>query len=362
MDRKENVYMLYPFKFTSIYKEKLWGGRNLEKVLQKELPDSILVGESWELCGNKEETSIVCNGSFKGKSILELLNEYPSEILGTKNVNYSKSFPLLIKFIDANDKLSVQVHPDDEYAKKNNEEFGKTEMWYIVDAKPGAKLVFGLKDEVDQNTFKEAIVDKKIEETLKEIEVCPGDVVYIPAGIVHAIGEGIVLAEIQQNSNTTYRVYDWGRVGLDGKPRQLHIHQALETVDFINKDVAKKIEGLRIEEVGYETTIYVCCPYFTMEMIEIQSGYKGLLNGERFEIFIAIEGDFGISFNQSKKENIKKGQTVLLPASLGQYMIEGKGKIIKTYIKDVEELKTELLNKGYKENDIKNIAGISSNL
>lgn len=352
--------MLYPLKFIPVYKEKVWGGKNLSGSLNKKIPEDTLIGESWELCLHRQGTSIIANGALAGKSIEEVLNKYGAEILGENHSESSGKFPLLIKYIDANDKLSVQVHPEDEYAMANEGEQGKTEMWYIVHAKPGAKLVYGLKEGISKECFKKAIEKDQIEETLNEIEVRKGDVFFIPAGTIHAIGEGIIIAEIQQNSDTTYRVYDWGRVGLDGKPRELHIKKALDAISFSNVKSKLTVEGLVMDRHGYISTYFVCCPYFTMELLEIESKYADYLDGKGFQILMAIEGELQIIYNGEKRENLTIGETILLPASLGVYKIIGRGKVIKTYQQDQSKLYNQLLKEGFTDSEIKKIAGMQT--
>ena len=212
---------MYPIKFENIYYEKIWGGRDLEN-FRKNLPDGD-IGESWDIACHPNGTGVVSNGEFKGKSLKELIEQEGKALLG-KNYN-GESFPLLVKLINSKDKLSVQVHPSDEYAKKYENSFGKTEAWYVVDAKPGSYLIVGTKD-CDKETFKKAIDEGKTEDYLNKIEVKKGDSFLINSGLVHAICEGVIIAEIQQNSDITYRIYDYGR------PREIHVEKSLEVIDF----------------------------------------------------------------------------------------------------------------------------------
>lgn len=323
--------MFYPLRCIPVYKEKVWGGRNLAHILHKELPQGMAVGESWEICIHQEGKSRIGNGQFAGRTLEELIKQYPEEILGGNHKIYRENFPLLIKFIDANDKLSVQVHPDDVYALIHEGSPGKAEMWYIVYAEKGAKVIRGLKEGVDRETFEAALKKNALEEVLEEREVKVGDMLFIPGGVVHGIGKGIVLAEIQQNSDITYRIYDWNRRGLDGKSRQLHVRQALEVIKFYD---------FQDDEVGRETmisghgwTAKVCsfCPYFLVEAIEIEGTYPGHLHGERFEIVICVEGAVQLFYGEGQQEDFHMGETLFLPAHLGDYMIKGKGKILKAY-------------------------------
>ncbi len=326
------LYVYYPLKFESIYKERVWGSNRLASLLNKELPQNKSIGESWEISAHQEGVSVVSNGIFCGVSLQELIKNHGEHILGSRHEEYLEKFPLLIKFIDANDRLSVQVHPDNEYALANEGELGKTEAWYIIDAKPNAKLIYGLKQGITPAVFNQLISEGRIMETLNEIEVKAGDFFYIPAGTIHAIGEGIIVAEIQQNSDTTYRVYDWDRMGLDGNPRELHIPKALDVIDFsINETLTSLTSTSQLGE-HYHLINYISSPFFSIEFIEIKSHYNGSLSSEKFEILIAIEGCFVILYGENQVESIPKGTTLLLPASLGDYVLQGKGQIIRTYI------------------------------
>ena len=235
--------MLYPLKFKPLYKDYIWGGRNLE-ALGKTLPATGIVAESWEVSCHKNGSSIIANGEYGGTTLPELLEQLGRTLVGSslsqKDVD---KFPLLIKFIDAENNLSVQVHPDDVYAYKNeNGEYGKNEMWFIISAKPGAKLVYDVIPGTTREKFADAVSENRIESLLKKVEVFAGDVINIPAGLVHAIGKGILLAEVQQNSDTTYRVYDYGRTG-----RPLHIAKALDVIDFNSAGRREKYAGLVLD-------------------------------------------------------------------------------------------------------------------
>ena len=241
--------MFYPIKFKALYKDYVWGGRNLPRI-GKEIPEEGKVAESWELSCHKNGTSVIANGIFEGTELTGLIEKYGRQVIGTAlDEKHVKKFPLLIKFIDANDRLSVQVHPTDEYAfVHENGELGKNEMWYIISAEPGATLVAGVKEGVTKEIFAKAIEEGKVEECLNSIAVKEGDIINIPAGLVHAIGKGIILAEVQQNSDTTYRVYDYGRLGADGKPRELHVEKSLETIDFSMKsEIIEKSDGQKVK-------------------------------------------------------------------------------------------------------------------
>ena len=296
--------MLYPFKFKPIYKEKIWGGNNLKKYLNKDIDTEKKTGESWEVSDHLNDTSVIKNGILKDRTLNEVLKEYKHDLVGLKaDQKYLERFPLLIKFIDANDKLSVQVHPNDEYAKKNeNGEFGKTEMWYIVHAEKGSKLILGLRQGTTKKEFKESLETEKIEECLNYISVKTGDVVFIPAGRVHAITPGLVINEIQQNSDVTYRVYDWGRVGFDGKPRDLHIEKSLEVINF--NDFASGVSKLHYSYMGTNImSILAKCLYFQVEKYVLNEKIKFDLDKCSFNTLSIIDG-YGI-LNWEKKEMVE---------------------------------------------------------
>ncbi|WP_129595743.1 type I phosphomannose isomerase catalytic subunit [Anaerophilus nitritogenes] len=351
--------MLYPIKFKPIYKEKVWGGQSLKKCLNKDIVENSLIGESWEVCAHPSGTSIIDNGALQGKSIIDLLKENREEVFGKISLSWEEQFPLLIKFIDAKDKLSVQVHPDDDYAKKYEKELGKTEMWYIVDAVSDAYLIYGLSEGAKKDEFITSIKENTIENILKKVSVKKGDVLFIPSGSIHAIGEGIVLAEIQQNSDTTYRVYDWNRLGLDGKPRQLHVKQAIAVTDFENYMKEPIVKGLQIKKQGYTRTIYVCCKYFTTESLDIHTQYSDKIDGERFEIYMCIDGAFKMIYGEDKVEQFSKGETIFMPANIGSFQMKGEGKIIRTYIMNPLEMIQNLKDMGYIYEDICNISGLN---
>lgn len=348
--------MFYPLKFKPVYKDYIWGGRGLEKI-GKKLPDGI-VAESWEVSCHPDGPSIVNNGRFEGVPLEKLIRQYPYEVLGNAlEAKYFEKFPLLIKFIDANDNLSVQVHPDDDYAFKNeNGEYGKNEMWYIIDAVPGAKLIYDVKQGVTRDIFEKAVRQKKIGECLKYIEVKPGDVINIPAGLVHAIGKGIMLAEVQQNSNTTYRVYDFDRVDKEGRPRPLHIEKALDVIDFNSWGRKEKYAGLKYMESD-EVVKYMLAAtkYFCVEKHDINGTVYEEADGSRFYIYSFIDGD-GFIEGSFGKEKVSKGESVLIPSCMGKFNIFGNIKCIVSYMPDGLNIVDNLKNKGF------NMADLSENM
>lgn len=320
---------MYPIKFVPIYKEKVWGGNRLMKELLKEIAVTTEIGESWEIACHKEGTCKISNGMYRNKTLEELMHENSSEIFGKISTNFKDRFPLLVKFIDANDKLSVQVHPDDDYAMRYENDLGKTEMWYVVDAHPGAKIIYGLKKGVTKDDFIKAIERNDIASTLREVEVKKGDVIFIPAGTVYAIGKGILIAEIQQNSDVTYRVYDWDRVGMDGKPRDLHIDKALDVINFDRFVENPKIESQIVARPGYKIINSLSCDYFDVNVLNVDDYYGRELKGERFEILMCIDGEFDIEYGDGF-ESFVKGETILVPANIGEFTLKGQGRVLKT--------------------------------
>lgn len=348
---------LYPLKFNPIYKEKIWGGNKLHEVFYRDLPNN-KIGESWEVAAHPNGTSIIKNGIYQGRKITNLIEKNPKKILGNIELNKNKRFPLLIKILDANAKLSVQVHPDDKYAEKVEGEPGKTEMWYILDAEPGAKLIYGLKAGTSKKEFTAAVKNGKIEDYLNEITVEKGDIYYMPSGTIHAIEEGILLAEIQQNSDTTYRVYDWNRLGKDGSPRELHIEKALDVIDFDKEIIKAKSTPLTIQKNNYKRSFLAACPHFVTEKINVNGIYQLNTNGKRFYIIMNLNGQAGISSN-NKIYNLSPGDTYFLPAALGNVSIDGHNEMLISYIPESKkEIKNTLLSSGFKDTDINNLAGL----
>lgn len=351
--------MLYPLLFEPILKEKIWGGDALFKKYGIKLPSSN-IGENWSIACHKNGMSIVLNGHLKGKSLYELIELYGRKLLGNSLVEeHVEKFPLLVKFLDAADTLSVQVHPNDAYAKVHeNGELGKTEMWYIIDAKPGASLVYGVKKGTSKEEFRAAIEGGYLEKYLRRLEVEAGDVVFIPAGMVHAIGAGILICEIQQNSDTTYRVYDWNRVGIDGKPRSLHIDKALDVIDFEGKYDRDKLEGLTVDEGETKRTYYIATKYFAIEKLTVKGQAKEHADGSKFYCLSVVEGSGSIMYNGGSID-FKGGKSVLIPANLGHYTIEGDCIIIKAYIPEIEkDIVLPLLDRGYSREELSSIVGL----
>jgi mannose-6-phosphate isomerase len=321
-----------PIFFNPDFKERVWGGEKLATVLNKSIPFKH-TGESWEVACHKNGQSIVRLGQYTGLTLEELLIQEGETILGKPFVQGDK-FPLLIKFIDAKEKLSVQVHPDDAYAwEHENGEYGKSEAWYVLQADPSSKLIAGLKSGVSKEEFTEKLNTNQLEEVLNEIEVKVGDVLDIPAGLIHAIGDGILLAEVQQNSDTTYRVYDWGRVGLDGKPRDLHIQSSIDVIDFTGKHSTELAKPLIRKSDGYTIKEFVRNPYFILDEIEVQDMFKSEGRGNYFEIFMCVDGAMHLTYMDGKLP-VVKGDVFIIPAKLQDYYLKGHGKLVRTYIEE----------------------------
>lgn len=309
---------LYPLKFKAQYKDKIWGGTKMKNALNKQFEPLPNCGETWEISGVSGNISIVANGKLAGNKLDELIGIYMGDLVGDKVFKSSgTSFPLLIKFIDANDDLSIQVHPDDEVAFKRHNSLGKTEMWYVIEAEKEAKLVSGFKKKVTKSEYVTCLENNKLMDILNAETVAKGDVFFIPAGRVHAIGAGILLAEIQQTSDITYRIYDYDRKDTNGKTRELHTDLALDVIDF---SVEKEYKTNYTPNVGESVNI-VECKYFKTNVLNLKSPHETdyhLLDS--FVIYICLEGAAELQY-EGKSEHIEKGDTILIPASLNELKI-----------------------------------------
>ena len=279
------------------------------------------------IAGSKNELlkKSSANCELKGKGFDEVIKEYGNKFLGN-SISIDEDFPLLIKLITAKDKLSVQVHPNDEYAKKVENDLGKTEAWYVVDAEEGASLIVGTKD-CDKETFKKAIEDGNLDKYLNKIPVKKGDFFYVQSGLVHAICEGILIAEIQQSSDTTYRVYDYNR------GREIHVEKALDVIDFSLK--GENTQGITIKNDGYDKTYLCLGEYFTIQKYEVNTSVKETSDEDRFYLFTCVDGEGTIKYNGGE-EKISMGDSIFIPASLGQYELCGKFTLLKSYVPDVK--------------------------
>lgn len=312
-----------PIFFEPIYKNVIWGGNNISKIFKRNI-EGDNIGESWELSAHKNGLSIIRNKEYNKESLYDLFNdqENKTSIFGTHSEKLDR-FPILVKFIDANKSLSIQVHPGDEYARNNENDSGKNEVWYIMEAKPDAKIVYGFKDNVSKENLQNAV--NNIEENVNYINVHKGDFINIPSGTIHAIMDGIVLCEVQQSSDVTYRVYDWNRVDKDGNPRELHKDKAL---DVINLESTKKVYNY--ENIEKNTNMYNS-DIFNIDMIKIEGENADVSSKETFYAYIVLEGEGSVNAGNFIK-TIEKGDTFLIPAELGEYKIAGNLKLMKIWI------------------------------
>jgi mannose-6-phosphate isomerase len=319
---------LYPLKFQPILKDKIWGGQKLKAILNKnsDLPN---IGESWEISDVEGDASVVINGKLKGQSLKQLLEIYKQDLIGEKNYKtFGNKFPLLIKFIDAKEDLSIQLHPNDELAKKRHNSFGKTEMWYVMQADEDANLIVGFNLKVTPEIYLKYLEDRTLAHILNFDKVKEGDAYFIEVGRIHAIGAGVMLAEIQQTSDITYRVYDWDRVDDNGNQRDLHNNLAIDAIDFEMED------NFRIDytKTKQQPNQIVSCPYFTTNYLEIISSVKKENNYDSFIIYICVDGEAKI-ITDSFSETIKKGETLLIPATIKVYQITSKNaKLLEVYV------------------------------
>jgi mannose-6-phosphate isomerase len=311
---------LYPLKFYPILKERLWGGTKLGTLLGKEL-ESDLIGESWELSGVTGDVSIVANGSFKGTTLTDLINRFPEEILGKSVLErFGKEFPILIKFIDAQKDLSIQLHPNDELARKRHNSFGKTEMWYIMDADKDAELIIGFKEDISKETYVESLKNDTLTDLLNYENVKEGDAYFISAGKIHAIGAGVLIAEIQQTSDQTYRVYDYNRKDAQGNLRELHTELSIDAISYVKQNDFK----VSYQQDTNVSNPMVNCPYFKTNFISLNKNIKfDVSDRDSFTIYMCIDGDVKIA-NDFGSISIKKGETVLVPAITGHILLNSE--------------------------------------
>lgn len=309
---------LPPLQFVPLVKPLPWGGRKLETMFGKTLPADLPCGESWEVVDLPGEQSLVAAGPWQGRSLAELLKQYREELLGETQLLLGR-FPLLFKLIDAAQTLSVQVHPDGEAARRlGGEARPKTEAWYILQVEAGAHLYVGLKDGVTLDDLRRGLASGQVEPLLRQVPVQPGDFVYLPAGTLHAIGAGIVLAEIQQSSDTTYRVFDWNRLGLDGKPRQLHVEQALASI-------RPELSGRPEHAAPASGRPGIRCRFFTYERVHLDAGGQVPLDAGRPRIACCLEGTVQVSCGRAQPLRLTRGETCLVPAWRSEYLMSAGG-------------------------------------
>ena len=319
----------YPIKFEPILKERIWGGEKLINTFKKK-SDKLNIGESWEISDVEGAVSVVSNGLLKGQTLKDLIINFKEEFLGYKVYErFGDNFPVLIKFIDAKTPLSIQVHPNNELAKERHNSFGKNEMWYVMDVDKDAELIVGFNQKVDEEKYVKALNNGKVLDILNSEKTEKGDTFYIPTGRVHAIGAGIVLAEIQQTSDVTYRIYDYERTDAAGNQRELHTELALDAIDYNLYDNYKTTYQLKENE----SSELVHSPYFKTDIIQLTSqlekDYKAL---DSFVIYMCVEGSFTLECNNELMK-VNKGETVLLPASIMAVKLSSeKATILEVYM------------------------------
>jgi len=319
----------YPIKFEPILQEKIWGGNKLREILNKDTTKDN-VGESWEISGVKDFISVVKNGAEKGQQLTKLIQKYQADLMGEAVYKkFGNEFPLLIKFIDAKTDLSVQLHPNDALAKERHDSFGKTEMWYVMQADEGSKLNIGFNKTTNKEEYLEHLNNKKIVELLNFEQVSKGDSVFINTGKVHAIGGGVLLAEIQQTSDITYRIYDWDRVDNNGKGRELHTDLALDAIDFEKKQDYK----LNYDKNKNKASEIASCEYFTTNYLPVDGSIKREISGmDSFLIYMCVSGEAELTV-ASISEKIHAGESVLIAANIDEVKIDSTGaELLEVYI------------------------------
>ncbi|CAM4014280.1 type I phosphomannose isomerase catalytic subunit [Flavobacterium antarcticum] len=317
----------YPLQFDPILKQKIWGGEKLKTQFNKSIVSNT-TGESWELSAVQNAVSIISNGAFKGKLITDLIESFPIEILGTfVYQRFGKEFPLLFKILDAKEDLSIQVHPNDVLAKERHNSLGKTEMWYIMQADKDAEIIVGFKENATESEYLEKLQSNKLPTILNQITVQEGDAFFLETGTIHSIGAGIVIAEIQQTSDITYRLYDFDRRDETGNKRELHVDLALEAINYQKQETQK----FYFKEPNKSNPI-VECPYFTTNFLPLAETLEVTKEGDSFTVYMCVEGAFSFESEGSIYE-YKKGDTILIPAALKNYVLHGNASILEIYIK-----------------------------
>lgn len=317
---------LYPLQFNPILKERIWGGEKLKTILNKPIT-SKNTGESWELSTIEGSISVVANGDLRGKLLTELIEDSPNEILGTEVYKrFGNQFPLLFKYLDAREDLSIQVHPNDRLAKERHNSFGKTEMWFVTQADADARMIVGFKENSSKEAYLKHLNDKTLTDILETVKAKSGDVFFLKSGTIHAIGAGLLVAEIQQTSDITYRLYDFDRKDTHGNTRELHVDLALDAINYNKIDTQKQYDS----RIDVSNKIVDCC-CFTTNYIPLKSKIEVAKNGKTFTVYMCVEGSFEIEYD-SFKNSYKKGDTVLIPAEIKAFVLNGKASILEIYI------------------------------
>ncbi len=318
---------MYPLVLKPVIKDYLWGGTKLKQDFRFET-ESEIAAEAWMLSAHKDGMNIVTNGEHAGKTFAEVLNIWGKCALG-KNAETCADFPILIKLIDAKEKLSVQVHPDDEYARLHEGGYGKTEMWYIVDCQKDAQLLYGFEKDVLKDEFERHITNNTLQDICRYVPVKKGDVFFIPAGTLHAIGEGILIAEVQQNSNNTYRVFDYNRPGADGKPRELHIEKALDVTDLKATTLPYGNFGRIIKEGSNTIRELTVCEQFTANLLKLK-GKMTVAEKDTFVSLVVIDGNLSVSWGENNID-AKKGDSIFVPANF-EVELNGDAEVLYCFV------------------------------
>jgi mannose-6-phosphate isomerase len=337
----------YPFHLRALEKEMVWGGRKLERIVGKSLTPKLMIGETWEAW----DGCVIENGAHQGQKLQDVIVQDPVGLIGSTD----SRFPLLFKFIDAQNDLSVQVHPDDAQAQSmEHYPFGKTEAWYILDAEPDAKLILGFNRSVTREDILQALSDKTLVNLMTFVPVKRGDVIFVPAGTVHAICKGIVVAEIQENSDITYRFYDWER---QIKGRELHIEQSLRV--FSSEPVPQPhVPSLMLPHPTFDEHFLVACKYFLLTMFDVRGRVDELNTNGKFHIVSVIEGEAEIRYSKASSTIVKQGQTFLLPAHMGEYAIESnRAKMLRMFVPNLRADVIDRLKAVYPMSEIVKLGG-----
>lgn len=315
-------------------KETIWGGNKLKSDFNMK-SDLSNIAEAWMLSCHEDGESTVIGGEFDGLTLSKLIeNELGLECLGTNCSEFEsiEDFPILIKLIDADDRLSVQVHPDDEYAAAHEKDVrGKTEAWYIIDCDEDAELIYGFKDDISKEDFRASVEDGTLLDKVNRAKVKAGDVAFISSGTLHAIGKGILLAEVQQSCNTTYRVFDYNRTGLDGKPRELHVDKAVDVTKCTIPEGTLDPIGMPVKHDGYTSILLAECRYFTMTLIDVENLFAGTADEKSFTSLIVLDGEGSIKCGD-EEYSLKKGDSIFIPANSSSYYISGDTKILLSQV------------------------------
>ncbi len=349
---------LYPLKFEALPRGRIWGGQKLARLVGEKAQDGLPVGEAWLVW----ERLAVANGPWRGKPLADLVREHPLQVLGSRPMEQSDAiFPLLLKLVDAGETLSVQVHPDDGYARaREHQPFGKTEFWYVLEADPGAEVMHGLMRPVTPEELKESIAAVRLEEVLEYVPVQRGDVLLLPAGTIHALGGGILVYELQQSSDITYRLYDWGRVQANGLPRELHVEKALEVAD-LRPSGLQKIQPVEIAEGGLTRRFLCATRYFASELLELRSPSVERPGGLQFHLLTVLEGSCAVEYGEGESLALSHWESALVPAGLPEYRVvpEGQGcSLVKSYVPDLlRDVVKPLEERGVPRESIRQLGG-----